>query len=106
MKQAVIKTGGKQYLVSEGRYLRVEKFRDKDLKEGDAIVFDEVLLIDDGKDAKIGAPTVSGAKVTGTVRKLGRNKTVIAQRYKAKSNFVKRYGHRQPWLEVMVDKIS
>lgn len=100
---AVIKTGGKQYLVQEGQYLNIEKL---DLKEGDKVTFDQVLALSSDSDFKIGAPTISGAKVSGEVLKHGRAKKVIVMKYKAKSNYSKKNGHRQPFTQVKIISIK
>lgn len=102
---AVIKTGGKQYKVAEGDVIKIAKLSD-DHKVGDAIVFDEVLLKDNGKDTTLGAPLVSGAKVEGELTEIGRNKKVLSIRYKAKSRtFIKR-GSRQDFFRVKITKVA
>lgn len=102
MALAVIKTGGKQYAVSEGSVITIEKI--EGLKEGDSVTFDSVLLTDDGSATKVGAPAVSGAKVTGTVLEAGRGEKKIIVRYKQKSRYHKKKGHRQPFLTVKITK--
>ena len=104
MKIAVIKTGGKQYVAQEGVTLTVEKFG-KDLKKGDKVSFDQVLLTDDGKAAEVGTPTVSGAKVDGEVIAVGKGEKKVVFRYKAKSNRHKLKGHRQPFVKVKVTSV-
>ena len=99
---AVIVSGGKQYKVSEGDVIRVEKL---EVEEGAKVSFDQVLLINDGS-LKIGTPTVQGAKVSGTVLKNGKAKKVIVYRYKRKSGYHKKNGHRQLFTEVKIDKIG
>ena len=99
---AVIVSGGKQYKVSEGDVIRVEKL---EVEEGAKISFDQVLLINDGS-LKIGTPTVNGAKVSGTVLQNGKGKKVIVYRYKRKSGYHKKNGHRQLFTEVKIDKIG
>ncbi len=110
MELAVIKTGGKQYVVSPGALVTIEKLgRGADtqiLKKGDTVTFDEVLMTDNGKEAVIGKPFVAGAKVTGTVQVVGRAKKVEVVKYKAKSNYFKRRGHRQPHIKVKIDTVS
>lgn len=98
---AIIKTGGKQYKVEEGDVIRVEKLF---AKEGEEIVFDEVLMIGD-KTVKIGDPTVSGASVKATVMGEGKEKKVIVYRYKPKTGYHKKNGHRQPYTQLKIDKI-
>lgn len=99
---AVIVSGGKQYKVSEGDVIRVEKL---EVEEGEKVSFDQVLLINDGS-LKIGTPTVQGAKVSGTVLQNGKGKKVIVYRYKRKSGYHKKNGHRQLFTEVKIDKIG
>ena len=99
---AVIVSGGKQYKVSEGDVIRVEKL---EVEEGAKVSFDQVLLINDGS-LKIGTPTVQGAKVSGTVLQNGKGKKVIVYRYKRKSCYHKKNGHRQLFTEVKIDKIG
>lgn len=104
MKLAVIKTGGKQYLAQEGTVLTVEKFG-KDLKKGDAVTFENVLLMDDGKSTSVGAPEVKGAKVEAEVLGVGKGEKKLVLRYKAKSNYKKKKGHRQPFVKVKITKV-
>ena len=98
---AIIATGGKQYKVEEGDVIRVEKL---DVKEGEEVTFDQVLVIGD-KELKIGDPTVSGASVKATVVTEGKEKKVIVYRYKPKTGYHKKNGHRQPFTQVKIDKI-
>ena len=100
---AVIKTGGKQYRVSEGDTLRVEKL---DAVAGDSIEFDQVLMVGEGKDVKIGAPTVDGGKVTATVKEQGRGKKVEIIKFRRRKHHMKRMGHRQDYTEVEITGIS
>jgi large subunit ribosomal protein L21 len=103
---AVVETGGKQYRVAVGETIKVEAINGE-LKEGDAVVFDKVLLIDNGTDSTdIGTPYIAGAKVTGTLVEIGRNAKVIVIKYKQKSRYFKKNGHRQPFFAVRIDKIS
>ena len=99
---AVIQTGGKQYKVSEGKKLRVEKL---EAEEGKSVVFDKVLLVNDEKSTKIGTPYVEGAKVEARVLDQGRAKKIIVFRYHAKTRYRKKKGHRQPFTQVEVTKI-
>ena len=101
--QAIIVTGGKQYNVSEGDTLFIEKL---DVNAGDSVVFDQVLAIVDGEDTKFGTPVVEGAKVEATVVKNGKGKKVRVYKYKAKKGYHKRQGHRQPYTKVEIGKIS
>ncbi len=105
MEVAVIKTGGKQYVVQAGDTVTIEKLPG-DLKQGDSVVFDEVLLVDNGSDTTIGAPTIKGAEVKGTVVLSGKANKVEVVKYKPKSRYYKRNGHRQPLLKVKIDSIS
>ena len=105
MEFAIIKTGGKQYKVSKGDVLKIEKFKG-DFKVGDKITFNEVLLVEDGKDTKIGTPYIATAKVEATLAEIGRNKTVDVVKYKQKSRYFKKNGHRQPWFKVKIDTIK
>ena len=101
--KAVIVTGGKQYTVSEGDVLYVEKLG----AEVDATVkFDQVLAVLDGENSKIGAPTVEGAAVEGKVLKNGKGKKITVLKYKAKKNEKKKIGHRQPYTKVEITKIA
>lgn len=109
MDLAIIKTGGKQYVVSPGATITIEKIgrrsMTQDLKKGDSITFDEVLLTDNGTKTTIGAPFISGATVTGTVQVVGRAKKVEVVKYKAKSRYLKRRGHKQPEIKVKIDTV-
>jgi len=105
---AVIETGGKQYRVAVGESIKVEKIvgEAKLYKIGDDVVFNKVLLIDNGKDlTEVGAPYLSGAKVLGTITEIGRNKKVTVIKYLQKSRYFKKNGHRQPFFKVKIDKI-
>ncbi|MDD7549044.1 MAG: 50S ribosomal protein L21, partial [Bacilli bacterium] len=90
---AVIETGGKQVKVAVGETIYVEKL---DLNEGDEVVFDKVLFVD-GDSAKVGAPYIEGAKVTGKVLKQGKEAKVLVFKYKSKANYRRLQGHRQPY---------
>ena len=103
---AVFTTGGKQYRVSVGNLVKIEKLGN-DHKEGDRVIFDKVLLVDDGKsETSIGTPYIKGAKVTATLNKISRYKTIDVIKYKQKSRYFKKYGHRQPYFEVKIDSIT
>lgn len=102
---AVIFTGGKQYKVAVGDVLKIEKI-EGDFKTGDKIVFDKVLLVDNGMDTTIGSPYISGAKVEALFQKAGKGKTVEVVKYKQKSRYLKRNGHRQPFIEVKISSIK
>jgi len=98
---AVIKTGGKQYKVSVGEIISIEKIKG-DHKVGDTVTFDNVLLVDNGTDTTIGTPYISGAKVTGNIKEIGRGKKIEVVKYKAKSRYFKNRGHRQPFFKVKI----
>ena len=100
---AVIKTGGKQYLIKEGSKITIEKL--PGVSEGGEISFDSVLLTDDGVETVVGMPTVKGAAVSGKITKAGKGKKVIIIKYKAKSRYFKKRGHRQPYLAVQIGNI-
>ena len=101
--KAVIVTGGKQYTVSEGDILFVEKLN----AEEEAVVkFDEVLAVLDGENSKIGAPVVEGAAVEAKVVKNGKGKKIDVIKYKAKKGEKKHIGHRQPYTKVEITKIA
>jgi len=107
---AIIKTGGKQYIVKEGDTLRVEKLSTERIpvEEGKTVTFDEVLLVaeDDGSKMKTGMPAVSKAVVEATVLKQGRAKKLIVRKFRAKVRYSKTYGHRQPFTEIKISKIA
>ncbi len=105
MEFAVIKTGGKQYKVSKGDVVKIEKFKG-DFKVVDKITFDEVMLVESGSDTTIGTPYIASAKVLGTLSEIGRNKTIDVIKYKQKSRYFKKNGHRQPWFKVTIDSIK
>lgn len=100
---AIIKTGGKQYRVSEGETLQVEKL---DAEVGAEVVFEDVLTVVNDADVKIGQPVVEGAKVTAKVVEQGKGEKILVFKYKAKSNYRKRQGHRQPFTKVEISKIE
>jgi large subunit ribosomal protein L21 len=100
---AVIKTGGKQYRVSEGDTLRVETLN---ANEGDSFDFDQVLMVGEGADVKVGAPLLEGSKVTATVKAHGRAKKVEIIKFRRRKHHMKRMGHRQNYTEVEITGIS
>lgn len=99
---AIIKTGGKQYCVEEGKMITIEKI---EKAVGDEVVFEDVLLVA-GDEMKIGQPTVAGAKVVAKVLAQGKEKKIRIFKYKAKSNYRRRQGHRQPFTKVQIEKIE
>lgn len=107
---AVIETGGKQYVVSVGDVLTIEKLpRDdkEEYKEGEKIVFDKVLLVDNGKDTTtVGTPYIEGAKVTASFEEAGKGKKINVIKFKSKSRYFKKYGHRQPFNKVKIEALK
>lgn len=99
---AIIATGGKQYKVSEGDVIRVEKLG---VEAGQEVVFDQVLVVS-GDEMKVGNPTVAGAAVTANVVKEGKAKKVIVYKYKRKTGYHKKNGHRQQFTQVKIEKIN
>jgi large subunit ribosomal protein L21 len=100
---AVIQTGGKQYRVSEGLKLKVEKL---DAAEGDSIELDKVLMVANGDDVKIGTPYLDGGKVTAKVTSHGRGKKVKIIKFKRRKHHMKRQGHRQSYTELEITGIA
>jgi large subunit ribosomal protein L21 len=100
---AIIETGGKQYRVQEGDVVFVEKLN---VAEGETVEFDNVLAVSNGTELTIGAPVVEGAKVSATVEKNGKARKVIIFKYKAKKDYRKKQGHRQPFTKVKIEKIN
>ncbi|UCC56003.1 MAG: 50S ribosomal protein L21 [Gammaproteobacteria bacterium] len=100
---AVIKTGGKQYRVSEGDTLKVERL---DAVEGDAVEFDQVLMVGEGEDVKIGTPYVEGSRVSARVKAQGRGPKVDIIKFRRRKHHMKRMGHRQDYTEVEITGIS
>ncbi|HHT97217.1 MAG TPA: 50S ribosomal protein L21 [Clostridiales bacterium] len=99
---AIIETGGKQYKVAEGDIIKIEKLG---VEAGDTVTFDQVLAVNDGK-LVVGSPTVNNANVSATVIEEGKNKKIIVFRYKRKSGYNKKTGHRQPYTKVKIEKIN
>ena len=100
---AVIETGGKQYKVSEGDVIFIEKL---EAAEGEAVTFDKVLVVADGENVKVGAPVVDGATVTAKVEKQGKAKKIYVFKMKRKKNYRRKKGHRQPFTKVTIEKIN
>ena len=100
---AIIKTGGKQYRVAEGDVVMVEKLA---ANEGEAVTFDQVLSVVKDDEVVVGKPLVEGAKVTAKVEAQGKDKKILVFKYKAKSNYRRRQGHRQPFTKVVIEKIE
>lgn len=100
---AIIESCGKQYKVSEGDVVFFEKLG---TEEGKKVTFKEVVLVSDDKKVEVGAPYVKGAKVEGKVIEHGKGKKIIVYKYKAKKNYRRTYGHRQPYTKVQITKIA
>ena len=98
---AIFESGGKQYLVSKGDKIQVEKL---DVESGKTVTFDKVLFTSSGSDANVGKPFISGATVTGMVLKQGRGKKIHVLKYRAKSKYRRKIGHRQDYTEVEITK--
>lgn len=99
---AIIATGGKQYKVSEGDIIRVEKLG---VEAGNTVTFDQVLAVNNGSFV-VGNPTVANATVSASVVKEGRAKKIVVYKYKRKTGYHKKNGHRQSFTEVKIDKIN
>lgn len=101
-QQAIIRTGGKQYRVNTGSVLRVEKLP----AQAGATVNFEVLLVGQGETVKVGKPLVAGAQVTGEVVRHGRGKKIIVYKFRKRTNYRKKQGHRQPFTEIKITAIT
>lgn len=101
---AIVEISGKQYKVSEGDIVFVDRI--EEAEEGKSINFDKVLFISDDEKVTIGEDTVKGAKVTATVVGHGRSKKIVVFKYKAKKNYRRTQGHRQPYTKIQIEKIS
>lgn len=102
--QAVIKTGGKQYRVRAGETLKIEKLLGE-FNVGDTVTFDSVLMKDDGAII-VGSPFIEGAKVTATLTEIGRAPKVVVGKFKQKSKYFVKNGHRQPFFAVKIESIA
>ena len=100
---AIIKTGGKQYRVQEGDLITIEKL---EAAADETVTFDQVLTVVNDASVKVGTPLVNGAKVTGKVVEHGKGKKILVFKYKAKSNYRRRQGHRQPFTKVRIESIN
>ena len=100
---AIIRTGGKQYLVTPGQKIKIEKIEGE---EGKEITFKEVLLLEKRKKLEIGDPLVKGAEVIGKILKQGKSKKVIVFKYRPKTRYKIKKGHRQPYTEVEITKFQ
>ncbi len=103
MKYAVIQTGGKQYKVSEGTVVDIEKV---DLKEGDELIFDKILLIAGEGAAQIGQPTIKSASVSAKIVSQIKGEKIRVSKFKAKARYRKTIGHRQLLTKVKIEKIK
>ncbi|GAB4115906.1 MAG: 50S ribosomal protein L21 [Candidatus Caldatribacteriota bacterium] len=101
--QAVIATGGKQYWVKEGDIIKVEKIKQE---KGEIVEFDQVLMVNKDGEYIVGQPLVEKAKVSGKVIRQGKAKKIIVFKYKAKTRYRKKTGHRQPFTEVLIKEIK
>jgi len=99
---AVIETGGKQYRVQPGDTVVVEKLPGS---AGDAVEFDQVLLLSDDENVAVGRPVVEGARVTGQIVEQGRDNKVIVYKFKRRKNYRRRYGHRQSFTAVVINDV-
>ena len=103
---AVFTTGGKQYRVRAGDKVKIEKLVGEN-KEGDTLTFDSVLMTDNGgSEVILGNPFIKGSYASATLSKIARYKTIDVIKYKQKSRYFKKYGHRQPYFEVTIDSIK
>ncbi len=100
---AVIATGGKQYRVSEGDEVKIEKL---DGGVGEKVVFEQVLMLGSGSDSKIGTPTVAKATVEAEITSQGRAKKIIVFKFKRRKNYRRKQGHRQPFTQLRITKIK
>ncbi len=101
---ALIQTGGKQYKVSEGTVVKIEKV---DGEAGGNIVLDQVLMINDENGGiKVGSPLLENATVTARILEQGKNKKIIVYKYKKRKNYRRKQGHRQPFTRVLIEKIE
>ena len=99
---AIIETGGKQVKVEEGQTIYIEKLN---AEAGETVTFDKVLFVG-GDSVKVGSPVVAGATVTAKVEKQGRQKKITVFKFKAKKNYRRKQGHRQPYTKVVIEKIN
>jgi large subunit ribosomal protein L21 len=100
---AIVETGGKQYRVSPGETLRVEKLPGT---RGDSLVFEKVLAVSDSGSLRVGNPYLEGTTVKGTIVRQGKARKVLVFKYRAKTNYRRRYGHRQQFTEVRIDSVE
>lgn len=103
MMYAIVETGGKQYRVEEGRSVRVEKLP---VEKGEEVIFDRVLLYSDGTETEVGRPYLENCLVKGKVTLQGRGRKIVVFKYKPKKNYRRKQGHRQPFTEVLIQKVE
>ncbi len=101
--EAIIETGGKQYRVKEGDTILVEKLA---ASEGEAVLFDRVLTVKKEEELQVGSPYVARAKVSGKILEQDKARKIVVFKYKAKKNYRRKQGHRQPYSKVMIEKIE
>lgn len=100
---AIVETGGKQYKVTEGDIIRVEKLA---AEAGEKVELDKVLVLGEGADIKVGTPYIEGAKVVGEIVENGKGQKVIIFKYKAKKDYRKKQGHRQPYTMIKIESLG
>jgi large subunit ribosomal protein L21 len=100
---AIIETGGKQYRAEEGKVIRVEKLP---AEKGETVKFDRVLMLSSGEEMQVGKPLLDNAQVEGRVVHIGRDKKIIVFKYKAKKNYSRKQGHRQPFSDVLITTVK
>ncbi len=100
---AIIETGGKQYHVEEGKTIRVEKLP---AEKGEAVIFERVLLCKNGDEVQVGNPYLDNCNVEGKLLNNGRGRKITVYKYKPKKNYSRKKGHRQPYSDVMIEKIN
>lgn len=100
---AILEVAGKQYKVEEGRYVDVDNLN---LEDGESLELDQVLMVANGDDIKIGQPTVAGAKVTAKVLNSYKDKKVLVYKMKRKKGYRRKQGHRQPYTRIQIEKIA
>ena len=103
MSYAIIRTGGKQFRVEPGQTIRIPSLVGE---AGGSVEFNEVLLGSDGNDVRTGVPTLSGAKVTGSIVKHGRGEKIVVFKFKRRKNYARKLGHRQGFTEVKINDIT
>ena len=102
-KSAIFETGGKQYKVSEGDIVFIEKLQNED---GETVKFDKVLAFFNKKDSKIGFPFIEGASIEASIVKSGKSKKIVVFKMKRRKGYRRKQGHRQPYTKIKIEKIS